>query len=204
MPPRIVWNASDDASPPGAKSESAQQSFCSSAALPMLLRFRSRLRATSELASARERNCRGRRTEPTRIPTLLSSYKVDDIVSSSTQSDWDSDSDYSDIESDSDSGVSSISDASSTSPRFPACPPPTAKSDVDVTRYTYQGDVTQVLSGGVMLGVSPKPHRGSLTVFSNGRSSGMARNTARRTGVSSIDSWLTLPHCEWPDTLETD
>ncbi|KAJ7260660.1 hypothetical protein C8J57DRAFT_1319192, partial [Mycena rebaudengoi] len=72
-----------------------------------------------------------------------------------------SDSDSSDSESDSgvsDSGSSFSSHSSTTSvSSFDSDAPCSPVVKVDVTRYMYHGGVTQVMSGGVMLGGAPRP-----------------------------------------------
>ncbi|KAJ7281043.1 hypothetical protein C8J57DRAFT_1300719 [Mycena rebaudengoi] len=76
----------------------------------------------------------------------------------------DSESDSSDSESDSDvsdSGSSFTSNSSTTSVSSldsdVPCAPIVDRAKVDVTRYMYHGGVTQVMSGGVMLGGAPRP-----------------------------------------------
>ncbi|KAJ7281068.1 hypothetical protein C8J57DRAFT_1300799 [Mycena rebaudengoi] len=75
-----------------------------------------------------------------------------------------SDSDISDSESESDvsdSGSSYTSNSSTTSASSldsdVLCAPIVDRAKVDVTRYMYHGGVTQVMSGGVMLGGAPRP-----------------------------------------------
>ncbi|KAJ7281084.1 hypothetical protein C8J57DRAFT_1300821 [Mycena rebaudengoi] len=75
-----------------------------------------------------------------------------------------SDSDISDSESESDvsdSGSSFTSNSSTTSASSldsdVPCAPIMDRAKVDVTRYIYHGGVTQVVSGGVMLGGAPRP-----------------------------------------------
>ncbi|KAJ7501449.1 hypothetical protein B0H11DRAFT_721465 [Mycena galericulata] len=181
-PRRVIWAAADNAD----KSAPAK---VRSAGLP----FSTHLRAT--LAAARTR--RGAALNPTRIPTLLSSSSF--VASSDADSDSESDSDG-----DSDSGYSFTSASSATSVSSGSCfesesSKPVVNPTADVTRYLYQGGVTQVMSGGVMLGAAaPKPNSFAFAappypkraaVVSNGRPVGISRNAVRKTGVSTADSW---------------
>ncbi|KAJ6546207.1 hypothetical protein DFH09DRAFT_1171487 [Mycena vulgaris] len=171
MPRRSLWVAPADttARPPSAPSSISK--LRSPVLMPAGTAFGARLRAT--LASARTR--RGAALNPTRIPTLLSSE-------SDLDSDSESDSD-SDV-SDSGSSFTSVSSATSVSSdsRSPICTP-ASPAKPDVTRYMYQGGVTQVVSGGVMLG-APSPKR-APAMFANRRPSGIPQHAARKTA----DSW---------------
>ncbi|KAJ7761255.1 hypothetical protein DFH07DRAFT_939810 [Mycena maculata] len=151
--------------------------------------FGAHLRAT--LSSARTR--RGTASESistlnrTRIPRLISPSSLKDVSASDSDSGSDCESDASE------SGYSftSASSAMSVSSAESSPKPVVTRA----TRYLYQGGVTQVVSGGVMLGVcSPsttKPKRMASVPNSQGRRTGMARSFVRKTGVSAADA------CSW-------
>ncbi|KAJ6550276.1 hypothetical protein B0H19DRAFT_1378843 [Mycena capillaripes] len=179
MPRKSLWKAPDNSCP-------VVSTLRFPALFPAGTPLNARLRST--LASARTR--RGAALNPTRIPTLLSSsYDANDIASDS-DSDADSDSD-SDCESDSGFSFTSASSATSVSTASFApflCTPvratPAAKPDVK--RYTYHGGVTQVVSGGVMLGAPVQPR---AAAFSRGRPSSITQSAVRKTAISMADSW---------------
>ncbi|KAJ7167024.1 hypothetical protein C8R46DRAFT_1192253 [Mycena filopes] len=151
LPRRTLWFTASVAAP--IKSTALALMLVSSA-----MPFKHRLRAAAALTSTRAR-C-GAALNPTRIPTLLSSSWEDETDAESDMYDSDSDSDSE--SSDSESGYSFTSASSATSISTPTSPTalpfrraPSAKSEP--AQYTYEGGVTRVMSGGVMLGSVPAP-----------------------------------------------
>ncbi|KAJ7723628.1 hypothetical protein DFH07DRAFT_1067184 [Mycena maculata] len=139
------------------------------------------------LASARTRRGAASALNPTRIPSPLSSSLEDDSASDSDSgSDCDSDA--------SDSGYSFTSASSATSVSSAELSPKAGATRA--TKYVYQGGVTQVVSGGVMLGVcapsttTPTPKRAAVA-NAQGRRAEVARSVVRKTGVSAADA------CSW-------
>ncbi|KAJ7076587.1 hypothetical protein B0H15DRAFT_863794 [Mycena belliarum] len=121
---------------------------------------------------------------PMRLRSPLSACTTT-IAASETDSDSASESDYSD--SDSDSGYSFASSATSVASSAPGSTLPTA---LPKARYLYTGGVTQVVSGGVMLGAprSTTPKVNAHTIPSSAPTSGRPTPLARRalpTGVFS-------------------
>ncbi|KAF8209073.1 hypothetical protein K438DRAFT_2012393 [Mycena galopus ATCC 62051] len=189
LPRRIVWVAPANVCSPAVKPGALL--LRSSALLPPSPPG-ARIRAVFH--SSRPRNCRGAALNPTRIPTLLSSsYLPDSDSESDLDSDSDSDSEMSDsgcsfTSTSSASSVWSASPSSPSSGRTPASVSPAKPKPDVVKQYTYQGGITQVVSGRVMLGAPSKTH------LSNGRPSGTGGNAARsrKVGASSacqIGSW---------------
>ncbi|KAJ7738109.1 hypothetical protein B0H16DRAFT_98968 [Mycena metata] len=176
MPRRTLWFTASVAAP----IKSTALAFM---LIPSAMPFASRLRAAATLTCTRVR--RGAALNPTRIPTLLSSsWEDDDNSESDSESDSDSDSDVSD----SDSSFTSVS--STTSISTPAswsslrcAPTVVCNAKTDLAQYNYEGGVTRVMSGGVMLGAPSKVRQS--TVVPAKRSSGKSQNTARADAATS-------------------
>ncbi|KAJ7023657.1 hypothetical protein C8F04DRAFT_1133878 [Mycena alexandri] len=184
MPRRTLWFTASVAAP-------MKSTALALMLVPSAMPFASRLRAAATLTCTRTR--RGAALHPTRIPTLLSSSWEDDADDSESDSDSDFDSDSDSDASDSGSSftsassVMSISSTSSptTSPWFRCVPAPTVvcHAKADLAQYNYEGGVTRVMSGGVMLGAAPKPR--PSTVVPTRQSLGKSRNAASANAAAS-------------------
>ncbi|KAJ6502917.1 hypothetical protein C8R47DRAFT_1107183 [Mycena vitilis] len=127
---------------------------------------------------------------PTRIPSLLSSCSYDALdleLDSDSDSECDSDSAS---ECDSDSSFTSASSASSHASSFASM-----RAIANAKReYKYNGGVTQVVSGGVMLGLAPStpapaPESKPRHAFASARPSGISWITRQPTSPSSTRTW---------------
>jgi len=187
MPRRMLWVARENAVDKPKPTLAPAFRFPS----VMAARTPSSARPRTTSVSARARNDKSAALNPTRIPTLLSSsYTVEDIAfecDSDSESDTDSDSDISDSGFSSTSSVTSVSTTSSCA--FSSIVRPTPAAKADAKRYLYQGGVTQVVGGGVMLGVVPKPRLSGLFSRGKARPSGIPHNAVRKTAASTADSW---------------
>ncbi|KAJ7032587.1 hypothetical protein C8F04DRAFT_1235345 [Mycena alexandri] len=176
MPRRTLWFTASVAAP-------IKSTALALMLVPSAMPFASRLRAAATLTCTRVR--RGAALNPTRIPTLLSSSWEDDADS---ECDSESDSDSGSDVSDSDSSFTSASSATSIS-TFSSwsslrCAPVVAcNAKTDLAQYNYEGGVTRVMSGGVMLGAAPKVRQS--TVVPPKWSSGKSQSTARADAAAS-------------------
>ncbi|KAJ6629808.1 hypothetical protein B0H10DRAFT_1985436 [Mycena sp. CBHHK59/15] len=140
--------------------------------------FRARLRETMAAARARR--------SALLVPTINAtpSSPVDDMSDSESDSDV-SDSGFSFTSA---SSSHSSTSASSVEDECISTTPVVDRTKTDVARYMYQGGVTQVMSGGVMLGGSARspptkrPYPSPKKPFSTPQN-------VRKTNTSAIDNW---------------
>ncbi|KAK6988713.1 hypothetical protein R3P38DRAFT_3374005 [Favolaschia claudopus] len=200
MPRRIIWVKPETVTTTSVKIGAVSGLRTSPIRRPGFLPRRA-------VSSTRERDFRSAILNPTRIPTLLcSSYNCDDLADVDAESESDCDSlsdDLSDSGSDiSDSACSWTSSESASSvtsvPSGASSRSPSPSSveaaavTPDVTRYKYDGGVTQVLSGGVMLGAARTsiPKAPLYAGFSKRRPSDVPKNVGRKVAASALaSSW---------------
>lgn len=182
-----IWRAKEDEHLTLVPISKTSTAFCSS--------FRARLQAT--LASARVRR-RAEEVAPMaiRIPTLLQAND-EDSDSESSESDSDSDSIFSFASRDSMSSATTTSSTPSHS-AIAITLPHVDHTKKTVTNYMYEGGVTKVMTGGVMLGkpaapvvpvaakyVPPKPTLARKDPASRLRASSNADNWRRKVGATA-------------------
>jgi len=146
--------------------------------------FRARLQAA--LSSARTRRRADEDDEPMaiRIPTLLQATHDDE--DSDSESDSDSDSIFSYASRDSMSSATTLSSMSS----YPGTSPQVDLTKKTVTKYMYQGGVTKVMTGGVMLGKPASPSTSVAAKYVAPKPTLVGKAPARSSrAASNADSW---------------